>query len=186
MATNAGNVSTGKPKTGGAVFRAPVGTTLPTTAKEPLDPAFLDMGYISEDGVTNSNTRETEEIKAWGGDVVAQPQTGKTDTFGMTFIERKNVEVLKAVYGEDNVSGTMDTGITVRANATELENSSWVIDEILSDGDLQRTVIPNGKITEVGEVSHTDGDVIGYESTITAFPYGEWDGDTHREHMQNP
>lgn len=186
MSTNVSNVSTGKPRVAGAVFRAPIGTPLPSTATEALDAAFADLGYISEDGVTNENTRDTEEIKAWGGDVVAQPQTGKTDTFGMTFIERKNVEVLKAVYGDENVTGTLATGIQVRSNATELENSCWVIDQILSEGDLHRTVIPKGKITETGEVTYADGEVTGYESTITAFPHSEWEGDTHREYMATP
>ena len=34
------NVTTGKPKKGGAIFRAPLGTTLPVDAKSALDPAF--------------------------------------------------------------------------------------------------------------------------------------------------
>ena len=82
------NVSAGKPKVAGAVYRAPLGTALPIDATTALASVFVDMGYISEDGVTNSNEREVEEIKAWGGDVVLSPQTGKTDTFTLTFITK--------------------------------------------------------------------------------------------------
>lgn len=182
MSVDAKKVTAGKPMVGGAVHFAPAGTSLPTSATATLDNAFVDLGYISEDGVTNSNEREVEEIKAWGGDVVLSPQTGKTDTFTLTFIESMNVEVLKRVFGDDNVSGTLETGISIKVNSKELTAGVWVIDMILTEDYIRRIVIPNGKITEVGEVSYTDSDVTGYESTITAFPGS--DGDTHKEYIQ--
>ena len=181
MSTDAKKVSVGKPMVGGAVHLAAAGTTPPTDATTDLTSAFADMGYISEDGVKNANERETEEIKAWGGDTVLTPQTGKTDKFTMTFIEALNVNVLKAVYGDENVTGALETGLTVKSNASELPYGVWAIDMIMTDGVLKRVVIPNGKITEVGEIAYTDSDAIGYECTITAFPNSA--GDTHYEYI---
>lgn len=63
MANNKDNVSTGKPKVGGAVFTAITGSTLPTDATTALDAAFKSLGYCSEDGVTNSSGISTENIK---------------------------------------------------------------------------------------------------------------------------
>ena len=77
---NASNVTTGKPKKGGAIFRAPLGSTLPTDATTVLDEAFVGLGYCSDDGLTNENSPETESIKAWGGDTVLTTQTAKEDT----------------------------------------------------------------------------------------------------------
>lgn len=180
MANTSAYVSAGKPMAGGAVYVAPAGTALPTTANAELNEAFKSLGYISEDGVTNSNERTSENIKAWGGDIVLSPQTEKTDTFSMTFIESLNENVLKAVYGDENVSGTLATGLTVKSNAGELDSACWVIDMIMTGGYKRRFVIPNGKVTAVGEVSYTDNAAIGYETTITGFP--DSNGDTHIEY----
>lgn len=183
MSNVVSNVATGKPKYSGAVFRAPVGTPLPTNATSELNSAFEPMGYVSSEGVTNSKNRESAEIKAWGGDTVANPQTGKTDTFKIVFIESKRLEVLKAAHGDDNVIGDdLSTGITIRENSAELDMAAYVIETVMG-GTLKRIVIPEGKPTTIGDVVYKDDDVVAYDLTFTAYPSTTINGDTHREHM---
>lgn len=92
------------------------------------------------------------------------------------------MEVLKAVYGSGNVSGTLSTGITIEANATEPEEGVWVIDMVMNSNTVKRVVIPHGKISEIGDIEYTDSDAVGYEVTITALP--DTDGNTHYEYIK--
>lgn len=181
MANTAANVTTGKPKIGGAIWRAPLGSTLPTDAATALDNAFVCLGYVSEDGVTQTTEINTEEIRAWGGDVVLAPQTSKVDRYQMTLIETLNIEVLKMVFGNTNVSGTIQTGIAITANAKELEESAYVIEMAMKGGVKRRIVIPDGKITEIGETAYKDNEAAGYQTTVTALP--DTNENTHYEYI---
>lgn len=180
MQTSA-NVTAGKPAVGGAIYRAPLGSTLPTDVTTALDAAFVALGYCGEDGLVNSNSPENDDIKAWGGDTVLSVQTAKEDTFKFTLIEALNVDVLKAIYGASNVTGTLATGITVTANADDAEYAAWVVEMVMKGGAAKRIVIPSGKVTEVGDVTYADGDAVGYETTVKAVP--DTSGNTHYEYI---
>jgi hypothetical protein len=177
------NVTTGKPKKGGAIFRAPLGTELPKTAKDTLNEAFLSLGYCSDGGMTNSNSPTSSSIKAWGGDVVLHTQTEKTDTFKFTLIEALNENVIKTVYGDDNVSGSLSEGLVIKANSDEQQECSWVVDMILKGGALKRIVIPNAKVTAVGDITYSDTGAVGYETTLSTVP--DDSGNTHYEYIIN-
>jgi len=176
------NVTAGKPAVGGAVYVADVGSTMPTDASTALSTStFTGLGYISEDGLKNEHSPEADTIKAWGGDVVLTVSEGTEDKFSFKLIEVLDVNVLKFVFGEDNVSGDLSTGITLTVNGDVPDTKALVIDMILRDGALKRVVIPEAQIAEVDEVEYTDGDAVGYDVTIIALP--DDDGTTHTEYI---
>ena len=188
MANKADNVTSGKPAVAGAIYRAPLGTTVPTDATTELDAKYKPLGYISEDGLTNSNSPSSTDIKAWGGDIVLTLQTDKPDTFKFKLIEALNADVIKTIYGEDNVTVTNDSGstgkvktIAVKANSKEMTDSVYVVEMVLRKGILKRLVIPCGKITALEDINYKDNDVTGYGVTVTATP--DADGNTHYEYL---
>ncbi len=178
---NKNYVSTGKPKVTGAVFSAPVGSTLPVDAASELDEAFVDLGYLNEEGLKNNNSPEKEDVKEWGGAIVQTVQTGRKDEFSFTFIESSNAEVLKRVYGSANVTKAPSGAITVAAKSDDTESFAWVFDMILKNQKMKRVVVPSASVTDVGEISYVANDLISYKVTITA----ELDssGATHYEYI---
>jgi len=183
MAQTVGNVSTGKPGASGGVYTAPLGTTLPTDSTTALAAAYTALGYVSEDGVTNSNSPETDTGKAWGGDIVITYQTEKPDTFQFALIESLNSDVLKAVYGSSHVTGSLSAGMTVTATSDEAEAKVWVIEVVMRDNTFKRIVVPNARIIEVGDIVYKDDEIVAYDVTLQAFPDNSIGG-THKEFIK--
>jgi len=167
MANTAANVLVGFPLATGGVLAGPTGSTLPDDALTEPDPAFLPTGYITEDGVTQTIDSDTEEIVAWGGDIVRVINTTHALSYTFSFLET-NEAVLVEVYGEDNVTTTTGN-YAVLINSKPLPHRSYVLE--VKDGERRvRIVIPDGQITERGEVVYVHTDAVKYEVTITAYP----------------
>ena len=175
------NVSQAKPKVGGAIYAAPSATTLPTTATGALDPAFKPLGYITEDGITNSSSLTSTEIKAFGGDTVISEMVARGDNFKYGLMEVLNPNVLKEVYGENNVTGDLESGITIKVNSSPMTQHALVIDMILKNSVLKRIVIPNASVTAVDDVAYKTDSAIVYTTTIAATP--DADGNSHYEYI---
>lgn len=167
------NVAAGKPLAAGGIWLAPIGSTAPSSVSATLDGAYKAAGYIGEDGVTEGGERSTTKIKAWGGDVVKVVQDEHSLTYTFRFIEAMNGDVLKAVYGDANVTTTAATASTgtiheVKVTGETLPHFQIVFE--IKDGDNRiRISAPDVQITEVGEITYSDTDVIGYEVTIECF-----------------
>jgi hypothetical protein len=175
MASNSKNVYAGEPLATGTCLVAPLGTELPEDAVAALDAAFVDLGYIGEEGFTETTDRSIEKKKAWGGATVKILQTDYVHTFKFVLLESLNADVLKAVYGENNVTVTAATAtngatVTVTKNKKKLPRMSWVIDSTDSEFDaFYRNVIPEGQLISLGDVVIVHTDTIEYEVEIEAF-----------------
>lgn len=156
------------PADGAAVYVAPLGTALPTSATAALNVAFVDLGWVGEDGVTNSISRDITKHRAWGGEVVKVTQDNYTETIKLTLLETSS-NVLKVVYGDANVTPGGDyQSLKVEHSRLPLGRKSFVIDFI--DGDaVGRIVVREGQVTEVGDVVYVHKDITRYEITIDVF-----------------
>ena len=89
----------------GAVNVAPEGTALPADLVTPLPAAWLDVGYISEDGCQFTFSREQEDINAWqSAEPVRVLITNEPKTIAFDLLEFDKTTVLLAFRG-GSVSG---------------------------------------------------------------------------------
>lgn len=173
------NVSFGKPKATGALFVAPLGTTLPTNATDALDGAFKGLGYVSDEGLVNGIETDVEDVFAWGGDNVLSGQTTFAENFTFNLIET-NVEVAKLYYGEENVEVDGDN-VTIKANSKPLPGIVFVAELVLTGNRVRRIVVSRGQIADrSGEITYVDSEPVAYPINLKAFPGS--DGNTHVEY----
>lgn len=160
----------------GYIWVAPLGTALPTDATTELDVAFVGLGYLSEDGLTEPAAYEAgDAIVAAGGDTVAQAEPTFSKTWTGTCIEALNEDLIKVAYGSANVtvkqaSGGSDGSITVKEQAGELEHHVIVIDEMLKGGRRRRNVMADATFLITGDISHVHTSLVNFEFTINAYP----------------
>lgn len=152
----------------GAIYGAPSGTTLPTAVDTEPDGAFEELGYVSEDGVTQAIGSERNEIKAWqNGDVVRKVQTSHDVTYQLAFLETTPA-VLEAYYGNyDDSGGAGEAVVELRGDSGTRQ--AWILN-VLDGDNKQRVVIPDGEVTDQGDVVYVNGEAIQYDVTITAYP----------------
>lgn len=153
----------------GAISVGDLGATAPTSQSSALA-AHTDLGYISEDGITETlpPSGEREKRRAWQNqDEIRTLGTPAEDnpTWQFTMVEVKK-ETIELHYGT-SVTQTATEGSFV-INTNELrDHKSFVIDVV--DGDeLERIYIPDGEVVEVGERTLVATDVYGYQVTVEA------------------
>jgi hypothetical protein len=172
-APNAGDVRIAIPNTTGGVKVGATTAPAPTDATTTLDGGFVGVGYIGEDGFTESPSTDTQDIVAWGGDIVRRIQTSHDVTYAFEMIET-NAQSLALYYGDDNVtataaSPTAGNRLAVEVKGTQLPRKSVVFE--MFDGEvIERIYLPDAQITERSEIQRSHGDAARYSVTFTAYP----------------
>lgn len=160
-------VSLGKFKVGGYAYWAPSGTALPTDSSTPLAAAFKLLGYLSEDGLTNTTDTDTTEIKDANGTTVMKVITSYTESYQFALLEVLRAEAAKLRYNEDAVTGS-DKSMTIKHQMPSGEGFVLVF-EIAMTGDVKdRLVIGNATRAEFGDRQVHAGDAQVYDVTVSA------------------
>lgn len=161
---NVANVSSTKGLKGGYIFTAPAGTALPTDYKTALAAAWKCLGFISEDGYTETLDTDSEDFNDMNGDLMASPQTSRVESGQFTLAEIK-AATLKMMYGDANV--TDENGvITVKHNGDSSDTWPLVLELVLKDGRRWRKVIPLAQSSELDDLTLAVGELAARALTV--------------------
>ncbi len=153
----------------GALYKAPLGTTAPATHAAALDAAFENLGYFTSDGVPINFADSVDNIVAWqSAQVVRATRTETLTTLSFTPIQTRG-SVLEAFHAGSVLTEPSADEYLMNIVPAVADPSAWIFDAF--DGTKRmRWSIPNGEITERGEIMHANGSPIGYPMTITFYP----------------
>lgn len=179
------NVAAASPVATGGLLIAPAGTALPTDATTTPNAAFVPLGYVSDEGVTDgSDAASIDDIFAWGGDNVASLQsTGSVQRYAFKLIEWFNTDAAKFLYGTSNVTITAPTGgvgtkLAILDKGAEIAACEAILDMKFKNKKM-RIVIPSAvpQVTGRDPLVHTG--LAAAEVTITCLK----DGSGNRQYI---
>ncbi len=144
----------------GVVYHAPLGTALPTDTVAAINVAFVDVGYLSDEGLTGEPDESTSDIRAWGGDLVRRVISEYSETYTFTMLET-NANAIAAYAGNGSATAWEGKLAEVR--------KAWVFH--ITDGvKIRRIVLPDASVTDRGGITYATTDAIAYPVTVSTFP----------------
>lgn len=175
MAVDATKVLVGAPDQAitGAILSAPLGTTLPLSAVDTLDPAFQGSGYVSSDGVELAPEYSTADITDWSGALVRRLLESFNGSISWAHLEW-NEDSLRNAFGDDNVVVTAATEthgkqITVGIGASLPAPKTWAFK--MKDGKTRILIdCPNAQVTTVDTITFAANAPITLPVTLSCYP----------------
>lgn len=160
----------------GAVYVGATSATAPSASDSTLT-GFTDLGYTNGDGIKETVDKSVTSIKGWQNGATVRTVVSEAEySVQFTLIETK-LDVLELYYGVDITDGVINGNPSATGG-----RKSFVIDAI--DGtNVERTYIPQGEVTSVGERVLAGGEPMGYDITITA--YADTSGTTFKKFVSS-
>lgn len=152
----------------GVAYVAPTGSTAPTDSTTAVAAAFKNLGFVSEDGLTEGVNISTSEIKAWDGSTIRKVISGSEKTFKVKCLEAGNGNVIDLFYTKPTI--TVATGKSTVAVKTPVRDLRAFIIDVVDGSAHRRFYIPSGEVTDRSDVPYKNSEGIAYEFTITAYP----------------
>lgn len=133
----------------GEVWVAPTGTALPTGVDEELDPAFVGLGYHTEDGTRFTAAPDLTDFRVWQSRQAARRELNLQDlTVGFELVQWNRANIVLAFGGGEVTEPTPGVfRYDFPSGGEALDERALVLDA--QDGDRKlRFVIKSGNVSD--------------------------------------
>lgn len=173
-APNADNV---RRTSSGGVRVAPIGTTAPADLVTAYAAGWLELGWLSEDGITETPNQDVTEFKGLGGVTVRKVISSSETTFQFTIIERNGPTWDLYYPGSTRTTAAGITTLIVKSPVADPR--AFAFDVLDGAANHTRIEVPKGEISERGELVFKSDEMEAYQFTMTCYPAA--DGETYRK-----
>lgn len=133
----------------------------PTSAVSVLGADWDDVGYVSEDGVTETTEQSTTALRAWQNRKRVRTIVEEGSVRYQFRLIQTNADTVALYYG-----GTVQTDGSIIIDPTrERPTIAFNMDVIDGDNSI-RAYAPEAQVVEVGDQVYSNGEAIGYEVTV--------------------
>lgn len=150
----------------GDIYIAPVGTALPTNVTSPLNAAFVKVGHVTTDALTEALAVTSEKIRSWQKKGGVRSVVTEYDWTWQFVAMESSATVMELFYGgatTATVGGVSTTTIPIDIESVE---KAMVIQII--DGDIiTRYALEVVEISDRGDATHNGSDATGYDLTVS-------------------
>lgn len=163
----------------GAIYVGPVGSTMPADPFVAVDPGLINMGYVSDAGVTQTFGQNTADFMAWGNTnaPVLSRVTSEDTTFKFVLLQTTK-EVMSFYYGLQTTDWTDTAAVTgvgakpayskfTRLAASTPDVRAMVLD-VVDGANTRRICIPRMQITAHGDLVYKSDTLVEYDITVRA------------------
>lgn len=166
MANDADNVRVGL---NGTIYIAPKGTTAPADLETPWGTGWVDLGYLSDDGVEMAYSTNTQDINAWQSlSPVRKVLTGVDMTLAFTAIELKTSTL--TLYFPSSTVTDVTTGVHKLSIPAAPAPDERAIGLEWNDGDIiNRLIISRGEVTNRDNITLARSGAVALPMTVSAY-----------------
>lgn len=155
----------------GRIDIAPAGTAIPE-GMEALDSTYVNLGYISPDGVSEPRDEDNEEFIPWQEITPIRSEITRS-VASMTFaLWQSSLESNGFYYGFDksDLALATDGSVVFDEKGKPVAVYHSLVLTVVDGTKARRVVLPNCAITAREEVVHVSNAITAYGSTVTAYP----------------